>query len=163
VAIGTFLLSVVVAWVTGPQSLVYSLVVQNSGVVVSSAKVQPLLVSTVAVVDILLILGCRFLWVFLVESPDEIRGAFKVMGGIPGVVGVMETSPLDSILDLVSLSSEVENFFYFPLLLFLDENGGWWRLVVSGDRFDTSCGFAEVDMEVWVDFDSGRQVQLIGA
>jgi len=85
------------------------------------------------------------------------------MGGIPGVVGFMETSPLDSILDLVSLSSEVENFFYFPLLLFLDENGGWWRLVVSGDRFDTSCGFAEVDMEVWVDFDSGRQVQLIGA
>jgi len=32
-----------------------------------------------------------------------------------------------------------------------------------GDRFCTGCGFEEVDVEDWVDFDSGRQVQLIGA
>jgi len=59
--------------------------------------------------------------------------------------------------------SEVEDFLYFPLLLFLDGYGRWWRLVVSGDRFDASCGFEEADMEDWMDFDSGRQVQLIGA
>jgi len=85
------------------------------------------------------------------------------MGGIPGAVGVVETGPLDSILDLVSLSLGVEDFSYFPLVLFLNDNGGWWRLVLSGDRFDASCAFEEADMEDWVDFNSGRQVQLIGA
>jgi len=84
------------------------------------------------------------------------------MGWIPGTVGVVETGPLDLILDLVSLASPVYDFFYFPLLLFLDDNGGWWWLVVSGDRFDATCGFEKDDIEDWVDFDSGRQVQLIG-
>jgi len=70
---GTFQPSVVVAWVTGPQSLICLIVVGHSGAVVSSVKVQPSLVSTVAVVDILLILGGKFLWVFLVELPNEIR------------------------------------------------------------------------------------------
>jgi len=34
---------------------------------------------------------------------------------------------------------------------------------MSGDRFYTGCGFEEADMENWVDFDSGLQVQLICA
>jgi len=84
------------------------------------------------------------------------------MGVIPGAVGVVETGPLDSILDLVSLLLGVEDFFYFPLLLFLVDNGGWWWLVVSGNRFNASCGFKEAEVEDWVDFDSGWQVQLIG-
>jgi len=75
----------------------------------------------------------------------------------------VETDPLDSILDLVSVVSRVEDFLHFSLLLFLDDNGRWWRLVMSGDRFCTGSGFEEADMENWVDFDSGRQVQLIGA
>ena len=75
----------------------------------------------------------------------------------------METGLLDSILDLISMASGVENFFHFPLLLFLDDNGGWWWLAVSGDRFCTGCGFEETDMENCVDFDSGRQIQLIDA
>jgi len=68
----TFQLSVVVEWITRPQSLICSVVVGNSETVVSSVKVQPSLVSTVALVDILLILRGRFLWVFLVELQDEI-------------------------------------------------------------------------------------------
>jgi len=71
-AMGTSQLSVGVAWVTGPQPLGCSVVVGNSGAVVLLAKVQPSLVSTVAVVDILLLLGGLFLWVFLVELSDEI-------------------------------------------------------------------------------------------
>ena len=58
--------------------------------------------------------------------------------------------------------SGVKDFLYFPLLLFLDDYGRRWWLVVFGDRFDASSGFEEADMEDWVDFDSGRQVQLIG-
>ena len=61
------------------------------------------------------------------------------------------------------MASGVADFLYFPLLLFLDDYGRQWQLVVSGDRFNASCGFEEVNMEDWVDFDSGRQVQLIGA
>ena len=75
----------------------------------------------------------------------------------------MEAGPLDSILDLGSVSSGIEDFFYLPLLLFLDYNGRGWWLVVSGYGFCTSCGFEEADVEDWVNFDSGRQVQLIGA
>ena len=52
---GTSQLSVVVTWA-----------------VVSSVRVQPSLVLTVAVVDIFLILGGRFLRVFLMELVDEI-------------------------------------------------------------------------------------------
>jgi len=32
---------------------------------------------------------------------------------------------------------------------------------VAGDWFGTGCGFEEADVEDWVDFDSGRQVQFI--
>jgi len=60
------------ACVTGPHSLVCLIIVGNSGALVLSAKVQPSLVSTVAVVDILQILEVGFLWVFLVELRDEI-------------------------------------------------------------------------------------------
>ena len=77
------------------------------------------------------------------------------MGGVPGAVLVVETGPLHSILDLISMALEVENFFHFPLLLFLDDDGGWWRLAVSGDRFCTGCGFEEADVEDWVDSDCG--------
>jgi len=53
------------------------------------------------------------------------------------------------------MASGVENFFHFPLLLFLDDDGGWWWLAVSGDRFYTGCGYEEADMEDWVDSDRG--------
>ena len=112
--------------------------------------------STVAVVDILLVLGGWFQWVFLVELADEVWRVFEVAGGVPGTVGVVETGPLDSILDLISLASGVENFFHFPLLSFLDDDVGWWWLAVSGDGFCTGCGFEEADMEDWVDSDRGQ-------
>jgi len=73
----------------------------------------------------------------------------------------VETSSLDSILNLVSVASGVQDFFYLPLLLFLDDNRRGWWLVVSGDGFCTGCGFEEADVEDWVDFDSGREVQFI--
>jgi len=79
------------------------------------------------------------------------------------MIRVVETGPLDLILDLVSVVSRVEDFLHFPLLLFLDDNGRQRQLVMSRDRFCTGCGFEEADMENWVDFDSGWQVQLIGA
>ena len=97
------------------------------------------------------------------ELLDDVRRVFEVAGRIPGTIRVVETGPLDSILDLVSVVSRVKDFLHFPLLLFLDDNGRWWWLVMSGDRFYTGCGFKEADMENWVDFDSGWQVQLIGA
>jgi len=78
------------------------------------------------------------------------------VGKVPGTVWVVETGLLDSILDLISMASGVENFFHLPLLLFLDDDGGWWRLAVSGDRFCTGCRFEEADMEDWVDSDCGR-------
>jgi len=91
-----------------------------------------------------------------VELLDEIGRVFEIVGGVPGTIGVVETSPLDSILYLVSMASGVEDLFYFPLLLFLDDYGGWWWLVMSWDRFSAGCGFEEADVEDWVDFDSGR-------
>ena len=125
---GTFQPSVVAAWAARPQSLVGSIMVCSlSGVVVEksavwlwSAKVQPSLGSTVAVVDIL-VLGGGFLGVVPVELLDEIGRVFEIAGGVPGTIGVVETSPLDSILYLVSMASGVEDLFYFPLLLFLDD------------------------------------------
>jgi len=72
------------------------------------------------------------------------------------MVGVVEAGPLDSILDLGSVSSGITDFFYFPLLLFMDDNWRGWWLVVSRYGFCTGCGFEEADMENWVDFDSGR-------
>jgi len=54
------------------------------------------------------------------------------------------------------MASEVEDFLYFPLLLFLDDHR-WWRcLLVSWDGFGAGCGFEEADVENWVDPDSGR-------
>jgi len=46
---------------------------------------------------------------------------FEVVCRIPGAIRVMEASPLDSILVLVLVASGVEDFLYFPLLLFLDD------------------------------------------
>jgi len=117
----------------------------------------------VAVVDIFLVWRGWFLRVFLVELLDDVGRVFEVVGRTPDAIGVVEAGPLDSILDLVPVALGVEDFLYFPLLLFLDDYGRRWRLVVSRDRFNASCGFEEADMEAWVDFDSGRQVQLIGA
>jgi len=117
--------------------------------------VQPLLVSTVVVVD-MLVGGCWLLGVFLVEFENDVSQVFDASGWVLGSVGIWETGPLDSILDLVSVTLGVEDFFYFPLLLFLDDNRGGWWLVVSRDRFCTGCGFEEADMDDWVDFDSGR-------
>jgi len=125
-------------------------------------KVQPSLASTVAVVDIFLVWRGWFLRVFLVELLDDVGRVFEVAGRIHGTIWVVQTGLLDSILDLVSVVSRVKDDLHVPLLLFLDDNGRWWRLVMSGDRFCTGCGFEEADMENWVDFDSGRQVQLIG-
>jgi len=126
-------------------------------------KVQPSLELTVAVVDIFLVSRGWFRRVFLVEFLDDVVRVFQVAGRIPGTIRVVETGPLDSILNLVSVVPQVKDFLHFPLLLFLDDNGRWWRLVMSGDRFCTGCGFEEADMENWVDFDSGWQVQLIDA
>jgi len=101
--------------------------------------------------------------VFVVELLDDVRQVFEGACRIPGAIGVVEAGPLDSILDLVPLAWGVEDFLYFPLLLFLDDYGRRWWLVVSGDRFNASCRFEEADMEDSLDFDCGRQVQLIGA
>ena len=68
----------------------------------------------------------------------------------------METGPLDSILDLVSMVSGVKDFLYFPLLLFLDDHRWWQCLLVSRDGFGTGCGFEDADVEIWVDPDSGQ-------
>jgi len=161
--VGTFQPSVVVAWVARPQLLVGSVMVcsLSAGVVVEksavwrwSAKVQPSLGSTVAVVDIIVLWG-GFLGVVPVELLYEIGRVFEIAGGVPGTIGVVETSPLDSILYLVSMASGVEDLFYFPLLLFLDDYGWWWWLVMSWDRFGAGCGFEEADVEDWVDFESG--------
>jgi len=86
-------------------------------------KVQPSLALTVAVVDIFLVWRGWFLRVFLMELLDDVGRVFEVAGRIPGAIGVVEASPLDSILDLVLVASGVEDFFYFPLLLFLDDYG----------------------------------------
>ena len=125
------------------------------------AKVQPSLVSTVAVVDMLLVLGGLLLQIFLEELEDEVGRVLEVVGWIPGTIGVMEASPHDSILDLVSMASGVEDLLYFPLLFFLDDHGHWRWLLVSWDGFDAGCRFEKADVEDWVDLDSGRQVQFI--
>ena len=111
----------------------------------------------------LLVLGGRLLRIFLVKLEDEVARVLEVAGWIPGTIGVVEAGPLDSILDLVPVASGVEDFLYFPLLLFLDDYRRGWRLEVARDRFSAGCGFEEADVEDWVDFDSGREIQLIGA
>jgi hypothetical protein len=55
-----------------PQLLSGSVVVGTSETGLSSAKVQPSLVSIVVVVDMLLNLGGRFLRILLVELADEV-------------------------------------------------------------------------------------------
>jgi len=155
--------SVLVAWTAMPQSFDCSVVTGILEGELLSANVQPSLVSTVVVVDIsiFLELGCAFLRVFLVELTDEVGGVFKVVSGVPGKIGVVETGPLDSILNLVSMASGVQDFFYFPLLLFLYDHGRWRWLLVSWDGLGAGCRFEKADVEDWVDLDSGRQVQFI--
>ena len=142
-------------------SLSGSVVMGNSEVPLRPAKVQPSLVSTVAVVDMLLVLGGRLLRIFLMELEDEVGRLLEVAGRIPGTIGVVEAGPLDSILDLVSMASGVEDLLYFPLLLFLDDHGRWRWLLVSWDGFGAGCRFEKADVEDWVDLDSGRLVQFI--
>ena len=101
-----------------------SVVVGNSQVRLRPVKVQPSLVSTVAVVDILLVLRCQLLRIFPVELEDEVGRVFEIAGWVPGTIGVMETIPLESVLDLVSMAPGVEDLHYFPLLLFLDDDWG---------------------------------------
>jgi len=91
------------------------------------------------------------------ESVDSIRRVFKVAGWLPDTIWVVEACPLDLVLELVSMVSGVEDFLHFPLLLFLDNSGRWWWLVVAGDGFRTGYGFEEADVEDWVRLDSGRQ------
>jgi len=92
---------------------------------------------TVVAVDILLIGGCWFLRVFPLESADGIRRVFEVVDWVPGTIWVVEACQIDSVLDLVSVVSGVEEFLHFPLLQFLDDNGRWWQLVMSRDRLCT--------------------------
>ena len=105
-------------------SLSGSVVVGNSQVRLRPVKVQPSLVSTMAVVDILQVLRCQLLGIFPVELEDEVGRVFEIAGWVPGTIGVMETIPLESVLDLVSMALEVEDLHYFPLLLFLDDDRG---------------------------------------
>ena len=90
------------------------------------------------------------------ELQDEIGGVFEIAGGIPSTVRVVETGPLDSILDLASMASGVKDFLHIPLLLLLDDYWRWWWLVVPGNGFCTGCGFEEADVEDWVESDSGQ-------
>jgi len=59
----------VVAWAAAPHSLSGSVMGEFWSLL---AKVQPSLVLMVAAVDIPLVLGRQFLWVFFVELADEI-------------------------------------------------------------------------------------------
>jgi len=96
------------------------------------------------------------------ELLNDVRRVLEVGDRVPGTIRVMETSPLDSILDLIPMVSGVKDFLYFPLLLFLDDYLRVWQLEVAQDRFGARCGFEEADVEDWVDFDSGQVIQLIG-
>ena len=86
-------------------SLSDSVVVGNSEVQLRPAKVQHSLVSTVAVVDILLVLRYQPLRIFPVEFAYNLWGVFQVFGWVPSFVWVVEVSPLDLILDLFPVSS----------------------------------------------------------
>ena len=68
------------------------------------------------------------------ELGDGVLGVFEVVGGVPRLVGVWISDPLDSILKFVADASGVENFFEFPLLLIVDDNWRGRRLLVSRDR-----------------------------
>jgi len=85
-----------------PQLLLGSIVVGNSGMV--SAKVQPSVVSMVALLDVLVCRG-GFLRVFIVELTDAVLRVVNVLGWVPGSIGIIETCPLDLILDLVPVAS----------------------------------------------------------
>jgi len=99
---GAFHPSVVVALAGMPQSLSCSVLLLAY---LALVKVQPSLAFTVAVVDIFLVWRRWFLWVFLVELLDDVGLVFEVAGRIPDTIQVVETSPLDSILDLLSVVS----------------------------------------------------------
>jgi hypothetical protein len=69
----------------------------------------------------------------------------------------VETCPLYTILELILVVVGIENFFDFPLLLFVHDCWWRWRLLLSGDQIGVvCCGFEEADMEDWMEFDRGR-------
>jgi len=109
----------------------------------------------------LLVLGGRLLQIFLVELEYEVGRVLEVAARILRKTEVVEAGLLDLILDLVSMASGVEDLLYFPLLLFLDDHGRWWWLLVSWDGLSAGCRFEKADVEDWVDLDSGWQVQFI--
>jgi len=99
-----------------------------------------------------------------VELLNDVRRVLKISGWIPCTIRVVIAGPLDPILDLIPVASRVKDLIYFPLLLLLDDYRTGWRLKVSCDRFCASrCGLEETDVENSVYFDSGLQLQLIGA
>ncbi len=92
------------------------------------------------------------------EAPNECWGVFEVACRLPGRVVV--TDPTNKVLELSSNEFVVENFFDFPLKVFVnnDSRGSWLNLTcesILGDRFK------EGDVEDWVNFHSRREVQLI--
>ena len=100
---GAFHPSVVVALSGMPQLSLLS-GIMGSSACSTLVKVQPSFVMTVAVLD-MLIGGGWFFGVFLVEFAYNLRGVFEVFGRVPGLVRVLEISPLDSILYLASVLS----------------------------------------------------------
>jgi hypothetical protein len=104
-----------------------------------------------------------FSWILDVELGYEIGGVFEVFCRIPSFVRVVETCPLYIVLKLVSVAAGIEDLFDFPLLVLVHDYRWRWRLLVSGDRFSVRCWLEEADVENWVEFDGGGQVQLIGS
>ena len=91
------------------------------------------------------------------ELGDGVLGVFEVVGGVPRLVGVWISDPLDSILEFVADTSGVENLFEFPLLFIVDDNWRGRRLLVSGDRIvGCLCRFEYRDVEDRMEFDRGR-------
>ena len=50
----------------------------------------------------------------------------------------------------------IEDLFYFPLLVFVDDYWRWWWLLMSWNGFGVGCWLEQADMEDWMEFDGGR-------
>jgi hypothetical protein len=57
-----------------------------------------------------------------VELGDYVWGISDILRGVPGGIGVVETSPLDSILDFPSMAPGVNYFLDFPLFFVIEDN-----------------------------------------